>query len=231
MLFKELNNCHALYPQSHPQCVQVEAITIRILEALQRESGMRHKLADREWVLNFDGTIKVVKKRREQNVRSTTAGLKDGINWEFFVVDNPISRASHICEGIIIVFSGSFDAYKTDDELAITIATQVGNIVARHIQREFGRSPCLLYHRLINHDNPKKHYLLSHELEADYIGMLLSASAGYDPRVAPVALQKTDSEHRQFHFMEERIKHMTQPEVMQKAVDIYEGRRKGRAII
>ena len=61
--------------------------------------------------------------------------------------------------------------------------------------------------------------------------MLLSASAGYDPRVAPVALQKMDSGHHLFHFMEERIKHMTQPEVMQKAVDIYEERRKGRAII
>ena len=82
-LFKKLNRLHLFYPQSHPQCVQVEAIAIRILEALQRESGRRHKLADREWILKLNGTLKVVKKRREQNVKSTTARLKDGIDGNF----------------------------------------------------------------------------------------------------------------------------------------------------
>ncbi|WOH12218.1 hypothetical protein DCAR_0831720 [Daucus carota subsp. sativus] len=229
--FKKLNKCHVLYPQSHPQCVQVEAIAIRILEALQRESGRRHKLADREWILKLNGTLKVVKKRREQNVKSTTAHLKDGIDWEFFVVDTPLSDVSYISEGRIWVCRGSFDVYKTDDELAITIATEVGHIVARHKNREFLLlEPCLLYHRLINGDNRRKHYQLRHEHEADYIAMLLSASAGFDPRVAPVALQKINSERHLSHLMEERMKYMTQPEVMQKAVDIYEERRKGCAI-
>ena len=60
--------------------------------------------------------------------------------------------------------------------------------------------------------------------------MLISASAGYDPRVAPVALKKIDSRHHLSHFMEERIKYMTRAEVMQKAVGIYEERRKTWAI-
>ena len=122
---KKFNEGHMLYPQSHPQCVRVEAIAIRILEALQRESGRRHKLADREWILKLNGTLEVVKKRREQNVKSTTARLKEGIDWEFFVVDTPFSDVSYISEGRILVYSGSFDVYETDDELAITIATEV----------------------------------------------------------------------------------------------------------
>lgn len=68
----------------------------------------------------------------------------------------------------------------------------------------------------------KNYFVTRHEQEADYIGMFLSASAGYDPRVAPVALGKLETEHGLSSFLEERNKFLSQPKVMQEAVSIYE---------
>ena len=69
--------------------------------------------------------------------------------------------------------------------------------------------------------------------------MLLSASAGYDPRFAPTALSNPDEyldlkfvKYNQLPFSKlensERIEFMTKPEVMQEAVRIYQEKRKGQ---
>ena len=56
--------------------------------------------------------------------------------------------------------------------------------------------------------------------------MLLSASAGYDPRVAPMALAKMKREDVCMLFEDQRIAYMARPEVMQQAVTIYEAKKK-----
>lgn len=56
--------------------------------------------------------------------------------------------------------------------------------------------------------------------------MLLAASAGYDPQVAPMTLKKmqaiTESHGAYFDDLEKRIEFLSQPEVMQEAVSIYQ---------
>lgn len=122
---KEAFKTGFVLPQSDPQCIRVESIAIKILEALQRETCRRHKLADRKWLKGDDGEYKVVRERREENVKVTSAYLDEGIDWEFFVPDTPTVNAAYINIGKILVFRGFFDLYKTDEELAIAIATEV----------------------------------------------------------------------------------------------------------
>lgn len=73
------------------------------------------------------------------------------------------------------------------------------------------------------------------EIEADYIGLLLLASAGYDPRVAPKVYEKFgknfgDSFLNCFSTHpsgQKRAKLLSQDEVMKEAVTIYENARAG----
>ncbi|KAL1805981.1 hypothetical protein ACET3Z_029049 [Daucus carota] len=223
---KEAFKTGFVLPQSDPQCIRVESIAIKILEALQRETCRRHKLADRKWLKGDDGEYKVVRERREENVKVTSAYLDEGIDWEFFVPDTPTVNAAYINIGKILVFRGFFDLYKTDEELAIAIATEVAHVVCRHAQRRLTWLPFKLYHRFMNNFNPIIYHQLRHEHEGDFIGMLLSASAGYDPRVAPMALAKMKREDVCMLFEDQRIAYMARPEVMQQAVTIYEAKKK-----
>lgn len=67
-------------------------------------------------------------------------------------------------------------------------------------------------------------------MEADYIGLLLMASAGYDPRVAPKVYEKLgqltgDSPLRDYFSThpsgEKRAQHLVQAQVMQEALALY----------
>ncbi|XP_063938768.1 mitochondrial metalloendopeptidase OMA1-like isoform X1 [Daucus carota subsp. sativus] len=231
-------------PPTDPQCIRVESIAAKILEALQRETGRRHVLADQQWIKDdVDGKVKLVK-RSERIEESTNVHLKEGINWEVFVIDHPIINAGAqeigANMGKIVLFTGLFHVYKRDDELAIIIAHEVGHVISRHIQRRHLWLPFKkIYHRVINGYDSEMHYYLRYEHEADYIAMLLSASAGYDPRFAPTALSNPDEcldlkfvKYNQLPFSKlensERIEFMTKPEVMQEAVRIYQEKTKGQ---
>ncbi|KAF9603436.1 hypothetical protein IFM89_036137 [Coptis chinensis] len=108
----------------------------------------------------------------------------------------------------------------TDGEVAAVIAHEVGHVVARH-HVEF-------LDVLVN--KPKL------ELEADYIGLLLMASAGYNPRIA-VELRKNISlsnpgflkEDHNYPSYEERANSLTQAHVMEQALTIY--KESGRNIL
>ncbi|KAL1805975.1 hypothetical protein ACET3Z_029043 [Daucus carota] len=231
-------------PLTDPRCIRVESITTKILEALQRETGRRHVLADQQWIEDdVDGKVKLVK-RSSRIEESTNVHLKEGLNWEVFVIDHPIIQGS--AEGIganmgkIVLFTGLFDVYKRDEQLAIVIAHEVGHVISRHTQRHLLWLPFKqIYHRVINGYDSAMHYYLRYEHEADYIAMLLSASAGYDPRFAPTALPNPDVylnlepvKYNEVPFakleLAERIEFMTKPEVMQEAVRIYQSKSKGQ---
>lgn len=77
------------------------------------------------------------------------------------------------------------------------------------------------------------------EMEADYIGLLLMASAGYDPRVAPKVYEKLgqvtgESALRDYLSThpsgKKRAKLLAQAQVMEEALGIYREVRSGRGI-
>ncbi|KAJ6375090.1 hypothetical protein OIU77_000122 [Salix suchowensis] len=75
------------------------------------------------------------------------------------------------------------------------------------------------------------------EIEADYIGLLLMASAGYDPRIAPRVYEKLgkltgDSALRDYLSThpsgKRRAQLLAQAQVMEEALHIYRERIAGR---
>lgn len=68
------------------------------------------------------------------------------------------------------------------------------------------------------------------EIEADHIGLLLMASAGYDPRVAPMVFEKLrelsgDSALQDYLLTHPRSKLLSEGSVMQEAIFIYQEAR------
>ncbi|KAF9599973.1 hypothetical protein IFM89_002008 [Coptis chinensis] len=146
------------------------------------------------------------------NPNSNVSGhYYDGFNWNMLVVDDFIMDAHCIPGGTIFICVGMLQAL-TDGEVAAVISHEVGHIVARHTVE-------------IPHPNLNR---CKRELEADYIGLLLMASAGYNPRMAVELLKnislstpdcsKGDHEHQ---FVEERANSLAQAHVMEQALTIY----------
>ena len=82
-------------------------------------------------------------------------------------------------------------------------------------------------------------YYTRMEMEADYIGMLLMASAGYDPRIAPKVYEKlgkmdmdwTEKYYFSTHpYGKMRAQLLSQAKVMEEAMTLYWEAKAGRGI-
>ncbi|KAM0843025.1 hypothetical protein ACQ4PT_057973 [Festuca glaucescens] len=108
------------------------------------------------------------------------AGHLPDLDWEVIVIRDDRVHAYCHRNGKIVVCTGLLDYFKTDAEIATVIGHEVGHVIARHC-KEFNiqilaSTPTLLKLLPFSRRN---------EMEADLVGMMLMAAAGYDPRVAP----------------------------------------------
>jgi predicted Zn-dependent protease len=85
-----------------------------------------------------------------------------------------------------------------------------------------------------NCNNVTSCFLHRREVEADYIGLMLMASAGYNPRVAPKLFKKKiggeggiNSTHPSGS---KRAKLLKKPKVMNKALAVYEEVKAGEGV-
>ncbi|HJO96052.1 MAG TPA: M48 family metallopeptidase [Victivallales bacterium] len=126
-------------------------------------------------------------------------------NWEFKVIDSQEVNAFCLSGGKIAVYAGMFKYINNDAELATIIGHEVGHAIARH----FGERLTQLYAQelggnmlaigLALADLPSDWgmayglasnlgfilpYSREHEYESDYIGIMLMAKAGYNPKAA-----------------------------------------------
>ncbi|KAL5707981.1 hypothetical protein ACHQM5_018825 [Ranunculus cassubicifolius] len=171
-------------PEDHPQTVRVRAITNRINVALQRGIQEKSVWSDDK---NCDRDQKFV----------------ESLNWEVFVVEKDEVNAFCLPGGKIVVYTKLLERFRTDTELATVLGHEMAHAVARHGAESITKFclldlfvfvlheclPVLIYSNMMN-------YLLElpmyrrHEIEADHIGMLLMAAAGYNPRIAPYVYKK-----------------------------------------
>lgn len=132
-----------------------------------------------------------------ESSKPTTSHL-EGYNFEILVVNEPVVNASAFLGGKIVVFTGLMEHFRKDAEIATIIAHEMAHVVARHDAEKATKTVGLkIIERILRMfakpdrvDTLSSHYLWLPlcrrlEIEADYIGLLLMASAGYDPRVAP----------------------------------------------
>lgn len=133
-------------------------------------------------------------------------------DWEFVVFDDAKTvNALAMPGGKVAVFSGAFSVATTDDQLAVILAHEIAHVTAKHVHERVSRQ------MLVNAGGTglnvltgglaglglEQAYTLQtgmaglsfdreKETEADYIGLIYMARAGYNPRAAIELWEKLD---------------------------------------
>lgn len=129
--------------------------------------------------------------------------------WEFNLVDEPQTvNAFAMPGGKVAVYTGILPVAKDEAGLAVILGHEVAHVLARHGSERVSQGllaqagTAALAEALKSRPQQTRDlwmaavgaglqygvllpYSRTHELEADRIGLMLSARAGYDPRVAP----------------------------------------------
>ncbi|XBI42646.1 hypothetical protein VPH35_107503 [Triticum aestivum] len=161
---------------------------------------------------NIHGQGKVV-------VRPQTGHLND-LNWEVMVVEDDKVKAFSSKGGKIVIHTGYLKHLKTDAEIATVIAHEAAHVVARHSMELLRLIP---FYKLMPFSRRA-------ELEADHIGLIIRAAAGFDPRVAPEFHKKIGEIIGDTKLMgyicthpsfETRSRMLSRKEVMEVALELY----------
>lgn len=139
-------------------------------------------------------------------------------DWEFVVFDNPQINAFAMAGGKVGVFAGLFKIAKTDDQLASVIAHEIAHVTAKHIHEKLSQEMAVQTVGMVGMvgglasgasmltvDALGQAYGLTaglgglafdrkKEKEADYIGLMYMARAGYDPQEAVKVLEALELE-------------------------------------
>jgi len=147
--------------------------------------------------------------KRIAEVASRDYPVAKNFKWEFFVIDNP-KEANAFClpGGKVFVYSGLFKYIANDAELAAVLGHEIGHAIARHGAERMSRGILaqtggeVLQSVIAGKASPQNTAMVmqafgigtqlgimlphsrTQEYEADYIGLVLMAKAGYNPNSA-----------------------------------------------
>lgn len=133
--------------------------------------------------------------------------------WEFHLVKSDEVNAFCMPGGKIVVYEGLMKLVSSDDELAVVVGHEVAHAVAKHSNERMSQELVTQYGAtILNEALSTKSaavqsigntvfgvgtqlgvmlpYSRKHELEADYMGLILMTIAGYNPEVAVGFWQK-----------------------------------------
>ena len=130
-----------------------------------------------------------------------------GFEWEAVLIDDDATvNAFALPGGKCAVYSGILPVCEDDSGLAVVLGHEIGHVVARHgterLTREVGIEAGLALLQAGEYEALTRTlvaltlslpYSRSQELEADHIGLVYMARAGYDPRAAPAFWRRMDS--------------------------------------
>ncbi|KAL2635875.1 hypothetical protein R1flu_007354 [Riccia fluitans] len=148
-----------------------------------------------------------VDRSRQEGLRKGEEGFKkhlEGMQWQVIVVDDDIVNAFCLPGGKIVVFTGFLKKFSSDAEIACVLGHEIGHAVARHSAESLTHNLFLMTAQMAvlsvlyvpSLVNSVSEFLLrlphsrKMEMEADHIGLILMAAAGYDPRLAPAFYEK-----------------------------------------
>ncbi len=126
--------------------------------------------------------------------------------WEFVVFEVPGQiNAFAMPGGKVGIFSGLFDLVKTQDELASVIAHEIAHVTARHTHERMSQAGIMKMGSNVTNittgglggmvygagmSGKQEAWDRAKEAEADRIGMMYMAQAGYDPNAAIAVMEK-----------------------------------------
>lgn len=148
---------------------------------------------------------------RVQRIGARIAAISDnpGLDWEFVVIDEPVLNAWALPGGKVAIYRKMVDSFPSDEELAAVIGHEIAHAVLRHGAEQMSRAQ--MQNLLIigagvavgaaTEDDETTQMAvglaslatagfvqLPHsrkmELEADHVGTIYMAKAGYDPRAS-----------------------------------------------
>lgn len=130
-----------------------------------------------------------------------------GFEWEFNVVNDPTVNAWCMPGGKVVVYTGILPVAETDAGLAVVMGHEIAHAIARHGNERMSQGIAVqgagMILEVLNSSNPTTAsnlllqsfgigsqlgmlaYSRKHETEADKMGLVFMAMAGYDPREAP----------------------------------------------
>lgn len=144
------------------------------------------------------------------------AELLDGYDWEFNLVEDPSVNAWCMPGGKVVVYTGILPVTKDEDGLAVVMGHEIAHAIAEHgnerMSQEMLRQMGGVALSVAVKDQPQETqamwfaayglgsevgimlpYSRMHESEADQMGLIFMAMAGYDPREAPVFWERMSS--------------------------------------
>lgn len=229
------------HPQPNPATTRLEPY-----KAPEDVYG-NEKIEDDMWV------DKSRKKGLDQGSEGYTAHLNT-FKWEVIVVDQDIMNAFCLPGGKIVVFTGLLNKFRSDTEIATVLGHEVGHVVARHGAEKLTQGVWLGFLQLIVLSIVYMPALVSStsnllltlpfsrrmESEADHIGLMLMAAAGYNPRIAPTVYEKMAQLGKEPELLQyasshpsgkKRAEALRESTTMQEAVRIYSDRLAGQGEI
>lgn len=199
-----------------------------------------------------DHWVQKSRKEGQKKGMKSESGHLEGLKWEVIVVNEPIVNAFCLPGGKIVVFTGLLNNFRSDYEIATILSHEVAHAVARHSAEQMSKNLWLTILQLILYQfvmpdlvNTMSHFFLRlpfsrrMEMEADHIGLMLMASAGYDPRLAPQVYEKLgrisgESALREYLSThpsgKRRSQMLAQAKVMEEALELYREVHVGRGI-
>ncbi|KAF3620151.1 putative DEAD-box ATP-dependent RNA helicase 7-like [Capsicum annuum] len=199
-----------------------------------------------------DSWVQQSRKKGQEKGSEAATGHIEGLKWEVLVVNDPVVNAFCLPGGKIVVFTGLLEHFRTDAEIATIIGHEVGHAVARHAAEGITKNLWFAIIQLVLYQfvmpdvvNTMSALFLRlpfsrrMEMEADYIGLLLMASAGYNPRIAPSVYEKLgkisgESALRDYLSThpsgKKRAQLLAQAKVMDEALTIYREVQAGKGI-
>lgn len=178
---------------------------------------------------------------------------RDPFDWEFVVIDAPDTvNAFCLPGGKVAFYTGIIPVCKDESGIAVVMAHEIAHALARHggerVSQQLVINLGISILAAVASNDPETRDLVAAalgvgtgvafvlpfsrdlEYEADYIGLLLMAEAGYDPRAAPVFWQRmvelAGDEETSFEFLsthppgQDRVDQLEAN--MDEALDFYE---------
>ncbi len=125
-----------------------------------------------------------------------------GYDWEFNLIDSEEPNAWAMPGGKVVIYTGILEHTQDEAGLAVVMAHEIAHVVAKHgseqmsqdillqaggsVIEKYGASEAFLQGYSIGSTyGLKLPYSRTHEYEADHLGLIFMAMAGYDPKEAP----------------------------------------------
>ena len=165
----------------------------------------------RDSVITHDGNAERIVRRVGERIARVAD--KPGYRWEFTTINDPeTANAFAVPGGKVAVYTGIFEPARDETGLAVVLGHEVAHALARHPAERMSQGLLMQLGgaglSVLMGDNPAMAnqvlqaygvivalpFSRSQETEADRIGLILMAKAGYDPRVAIELWQRMEKQ-------------------------------------